>query len=146
MLFPNPGQWRIVQWGDFKQMLASQLAHPERLNDPHQIPCYVQVYETTAMQPLAALCRAVLGESGTANDFRPLSAAIATKLQLKLPPAIRPRVAGLTPPKPGLLPPHERVFRLQVALDPTIDMDPDKPLQSAPEQTTTSGIPSYFMT
>jgi hypothetical protein len=152
MFFPNPGQWRIVQWRDFKDMLAPQLAHPERLNDPHQIPCYVQVYETPAMQPLAALARAVLGESGTANDFRPLSAAIATKLQLELPPAIRSRDPGPAPRKPGLLPPHERVFRLQVALDPTIDMDPDKPLQSsAPEQTPTpvpgrkSTIPDHFL-
>lgn len=137
MFFSNPGQWRIVQWGDFKEMLAPQLAHPERLNDTHQIHCYVQVYETTVMQALAALARAVLGESGTTNELRPLTAAIATKLQLKLPPAIRPRAAGPVPRKPGLLPPHERVFRLQVVLDPTLDADPNKPLPSAPEQTST---------
>jgi hypothetical protein len=151
VFFPNLGQWRIVQWGDFKEMLAPQLAHPERLNDTHQLPCYVQVYETTAMQPLAALARAVLRESGTANELRPLSAAIATKLQLKLPPLLRPRDAAPVPRKPGLLLPHERVFRLQVALDPTIDMDPNRPLQSAPEQAPTpvSGgkrtIPDHFL-
>lgn len=151
VFFPNPGQWRIVQWGDFKEMLAPQLAHPERLHDSDQIPCYVQAYETTAMQPLAALARAVLGESGTANELRPVSTAIATKLQLKLPPAMRPRDAGPVPRKPGLLLPHERVFRLQVALDPTIDVDANKPLQSAPEQTPTpvSGgkrtIPDHFL-
>ena len=151
MFFPNPGQWRIVQWGDFKDMLAPQLAHPERLNDTHQIPCYVQVYETTVMQPLAALARALLGESVTTNALRPLSAAIATKLQLKLPPATRPCDAGSAPRKPGLLLPHERVFRLQVALDPTIDADPNKPPQSAPEQTPTpvsggkSTIPDHFL-
>jgi hypothetical protein len=72
-------------------MLAPQLAHPERLNDSHEIPCYVQVYETTVMLPLAALAGAVLGQSRTANELRPLTAAIATKLQLKLPPAMPPR-------------------------------------------------------
>ncbi|MCI0428102.1 MAG: hypothetical protein L0Z46_08815, partial [Nitrospiraceae bacterium] len=149
--FPNPGQWRIVHWGDFKEMLAPQLTHPEQLHDADQIPCYVQVYETTAMQPIAALVRAVLGEPGTAKELRPLSAAIATKLQLKLPPLMRPRDADPAPRKPGLLLPHERVFRLQVALDPTIDADPNKPLQSAPEQTPTpvSGgkrtIPDHFL-
>jgi hypothetical protein len=135
--FPDPGQSRIVPWGDFKEMLAPQLAHPERLNDSHEIPCYVQVYETTVMQPLAALAGAVLGQSRTANELRPLTAAIATKLQLKLPPAMPPRAAGPVPRKHGFLPPHERVFRLQVALDVTLDADPNKPLQSAPEQTPT---------
>jgi len=151
VFFPNPGQWRIVPWGDFKEMLAPQLAHPERLNDAGQIPCYVQVYETTAMQPFAALVRAVLGESGTANELRALSTAIATKLQLKLPPAMRPRDAGPVPRKRGLLLPHERMFRLQVVLDPTIDADPNEPLRSAPDQTPTpvSGgkrtIPDHFL-
>jgi hypothetical protein len=151
VFFPNPGRWRIVPWGDFKEMLASQLAHPERLNDPHQIPCYVQVYETTAVQPFAALARAVLGEAGTANELRPLSAAIAAKLQLKLPPAMRPRDAGPMPRKPGLLPPYQRLFRLQVVLDPTLDGEADKPLQPAPTQTPTpvsrgkKTIPDHFL-
>jgi hypothetical protein len=151
MFFPNPGQRRIVHWGDFKEMLAPQLAHPERLQDSDQIPCYVQVYETTAMQPFAALARAVLGDSGTANELRPLSAAIATKLQLKLPRAMRPRDAGPAPRNPGLLPAHERVFRLQAALEPTVAVNPNKPLQSAPEQTPTPvsagkrTIPDHFL-
>ena len=132
-------------------MLAPQLAHPERLHDSDQIPCYVQVYETTIVQPFAAVVRAVLGESGTANELRPLSTAIATKLQLKLPPAMRPRAAGPAPRNPGLLPPYERVFRLQVALDPTIAVDPNKPRQSVPEQTPTpvsggkKAIPVQFL-
>jgi hypothetical protein len=151
MFFPNPGRWRIVHWGDFKEMLAPQLAHPKQLRDADQIPCYVQVYETTAMQPFIALVRAVLGESGTANELRRLSAAISTKLQLKLPSAMLPRDAGPAQRKPGLLLPYERVFRLQVAHDPTVAVDPNKPLQSGPEQTPTPvsaakrTIPDHFL-
>src|SRR4030095_7848514 len=32
-LFADPGQWRVLWWGEFKEILAPQLAHPERLKD-----------------------------------------------------------------------------------------------------------------
>src|SRR5215471_2751914 len=47
-LLPESGERRVVPFGSFKQMLASQLAHPERLRDAHRLPCQAEVFEVTA--------------------------------------------------------------------------------------------------
>ena len=39
-LFADPGQWRVLWWGEFKEILSPQLAHPERLRDTYRLPCY----------------------------------------------------------------------------------------------------------
>jgi hypothetical protein len=118
-LFADPGQWRLLWWGEFKEILAPQLAHPERLRDTYRIPCYVQVLETereVAISELASIYK---------SDIRPaslyfLTDGIARKLDLVLP--LRAVPAQNSPRPPNTLLPHERVFRLIVANDPTIDI------------------------
>jgi len=90
-LFAPPGLWRVVPFGEFKPMLAPQLARPERLRDSHQIPCHVQVYEASAEAPVP-------------SSLQPWSDAAAARLQISLAAA-----------------PVRRFFALQVASDPTAE-------------------------
>ena len=62
-LFPDPGQERVIRLGDFKSLLAPQLAHPERVRDTHRLACYLQVYEVTTAQRLESLAAATLGNA-----------------------------------------------------------------------------------
>lgn len=119
-LFADPGQWRVVWWGEFKEILAPQLAHPERLKDTYRLPCYVQVLETervVSIDELAAVYKS--------NNERParlylLNDETAVKLDLVLP--LRPAPSPTTRREPNTLLAHERVFRLLIANDPTIDV------------------------
>ena len=124
-LFADPGQWRIVKWIDFKEILSPQLAHPERLRSTYQLPSYVQVYEIErpmSVEELAAACS--VEPRQTSLYF--LTTEIATNLEL----------VALLPPQPAALPnvqrapnmllPQDRVFRLVVANDPTVDVGSPK--------------------
>ncbi len=146
-LFADPGQWRVVWWGDFKEILASQLAHPERLRDTYKIPCYVQVLETERTVSIEELAEVYKSDNKGKAPLYLLTDEIAGKLDLVLP--LRP-----APPKParreaGTLLARERVFRLLVANDPTIDVSvgPSKP--STPAKSTIpalkEAIPDRFL-
>ena len=120
-LFPAPGQWRVLRLGDFKAVLAPQLARPERLRDAHRLPCYVQVYEAIAPLRLEALAAGLDGEPPIAPRLLPLSQALA--LQLQLTPLLPPPAHTANPAhrEPGLLLPGDRAVRLQLAVDPTAE-------------------------
>jgi hypothetical protein len=117
--FPDPGQWRVIRWGDFKGVLAPQLAHPERLRDTQQLPCYVQIYEAATPQRLASLAAVALGDHRSASQLQPLTDVMAGKLELTALLQTQPRVPPPLRREPGLLFPHDRVFHLQPAHDPT---------------------------
>jgi hypothetical protein len=130
-LFADPGQWRAVWWGEFKEILARQLAHPERLSDTYRLPCYVQVIETertVAIEELAAIYKS----DKTQTPLYVLTDDIAAKLELVLPLRAAPQHDA--PRAPNTLLAHERVFRLVAANDPTIDVvataKPKPPVQS----------------
>jgi hypothetical protein len=72
-LLHDPGVARVVRYGEFKEMLHPQLAHPERLRDTHYLSCYVQVYEASVAQRLEWLATAVLRHPADASQFHPLS-------------------------------------------------------------------------
>jgi hypothetical protein len=120
-LFPDPGQERVIRLGDFKSLLAPQLAHPERVRDTHRLACYLQVYEVTTAQRLESLAAAALGNAGCASQLQPMTEAITHQLGLTSLLRIRPHALGNFPREAGLLLPYERVFRLQLAQDPTAD-------------------------
>jgi hypothetical protein len=137
-LFADPGQWRVVWWGEFKEILAQQLAHPERLRDSYRLPCYVQVFETERAVSLQELAAAYALESGRQTPLYFLTDEIATKLDLGslLPPlAVRPVNEERT--SRSLLP-HDRVFRLLAANDPTVDVATLKRSSEPPESKTVS--------
>jgi hypothetical protein len=119
--FPDPGQGRVIRLGDFKALLAPQLANPERLRDTHRLACYLQVYEATTAQRLESLAASVLGDAGRVSQLQPMTEHITHQLGLTSLLRIRPRVPGNFPREVGLLLPYERVFRLQLAQDPTAD-------------------------
>jgi hypothetical protein len=123
-LFPDPGHWRELRWGDFKGVLAPQLAHPERLCDTHQLPCYVQVYEAVTPQRLESLAAMALGDPRGVSQLHPLTDAMAGKLELTALPQSRPQVPPSRWRESGLVFPHDRLFRLQLAHDPTMGEGP----------------------
>jgi hypothetical protein len=136
-LFTDPGQWRVVTWGEFKAILAPQLAHPERLRDTYRLPCYVQVVETNRDVTIEELA-----EEFSTKDVRPkplyfLTDEIAAKLELtSLLPPLPARPPGAR--KPNVLLAHQRVFHLLVANDPTVDVGSDRKQARNPEETTKS--------
>lgn len=119
-LFADPGQWRVLWWGEFKEILARQLAHPERLRDTYRLPCYVQVIETEREVSITDLASIYQSDKDRDARLYLLTEEIAAKLDLILPlrpvPVSNARRAGNT------LAVHERVFRLLAANDPTIDV------------------------
>jgi hypothetical protein len=119
--FPDPGQGRVIRLGDFKSLLAPQLAHPERVRDTHRLACYLQVYEITTAQRLESLAASVLGDAGRVSELQLMTGPITYQLGLLSLLRTPPRVPGNFPREAGLLLPYERVFRLQLAQDPTAD-------------------------
>jgi hypothetical protein len=119
-LFADPGQWRVLSWGDFKEVLAPQLAHPERLRDTYRLPCYVQVLETERAVPISELAGVYKSTNGRPANLYFLTEEIAAKLDLVLPLRAAPPQNVQRPPNTLLA--HERVFRLIVANDPTTDI------------------------
>jgi hypothetical protein len=128
-LLPDPGQWFIVPFGAFKQMLAPQLAHAERLRDAHRLPCHTQVFEVTEAQHVEQLAGEIFGE-GAPGRLLPLTASAAVQLQLAPVLPLPSRIPRSGPRAPGVLLPGDRVFHLQIASDPTAE---ETELQPAPE-------------
>jgi hypothetical protein len=147
-LFADPGQWRVVWWGDFKEILRSQLAHPERLRDTYKIPCYVQVLETERTVSIEELAEVYKSDSKSKAPLYLLTDEVAGKLDLVLP--LRPAPAKPARREPGTLLARERVFRLLVANDPTIDVNVAQTKPSIAAKSTVpalkEAIPSRFIT
>jgi hypothetical protein len=112
-LFPEPGDRRIIPWGEFKDVLEPQISHPDRLRGSHQLPCDLQIFEVIVPQTLEALATAVLGNASAASKLRPLTVDIARKL------GVAPPGRKVPASHPGLLGRGERYFRLSLASDPT---------------------------
>jgi hypothetical protein len=120
-LFNEPGQWRVVTWGEFKEILAPQLAHPERLRDTYRLPCYVQVVETNRDVTIDELAEEFSTKEARPKPLYFLTDEIAAKLELtSLLPPVPARTTSAR--APNILLAHERVFRLLVANDPTVDV------------------------
>ncbi|HEY0763754.1 MAG TPA: hypothetical protein VGD61_15380 [Pyrinomonadaceae bacterium] len=121
-LFPDPGQWRVVRWSDFKEILSQQLANPHRLSDQYRLPCYVQVIETDRVLSVDELARTYSSENERNKKLYHLTDEIAAKLDLisMLPPRSLQQLDIDRPPNTLL--PHERLFSLLVANDPTVDV------------------------
>ncbi len=121
-LFTDPGQWRVVTWGEFKEILAPQLANPERLRDTYRLPCYVQVVETNRDITIEELAKEFSTPNGRPKPLYFLTEEVATKLELTS--LLPPLPAGTSPGRrtPNLLSANQRVFRLLVANDPTVDV------------------------
>jgi len=120
-LLPEPGQRRVVCFGQYKQMLAPQLAHPERLRDAHRLPCHVQVYELLAPEKFDELVAAIVGSGAVSSQLHPLTPHVVMQLQLAPLLPAPPRIPRPAQRESGVVLPGERLFRLQLASDPTAD-------------------------
>ena len=141
-LLAQPGTWRVLPFGSFKLLLASQLSHPARLRDSHRIPCHLEVFEALALQRVDALARAILGETAGPTDLQPLTPALVAQLELA---ELLPAPTRVPPfsPEQGSVRPGQRFFRLTIANDPTASAAPAQaanaatgdPLTSTPAET-----------
>jgi hypothetical protein len=148
-LLAGPGARRIVCFGDYKQMLAPQLAHPERLRDAHRLPCHVQVYELTAPQKFDAVSVAIFGNAARSGRLQPLTHEVVMHLQLGplLPAPLRILHPGQR--ESGVVLPGERLFCLQLAGDPTAEENSEPPATATHEPKSQPGlktsIPERFL-
>ena len=119
-LYPEPGQEVVVAWGEARDLLACQLAHPERLRDGHRLRCHAQVYEAMAPQRRELLATAMLGDASLAPMLHPLTDGYAARLGLA---ATLPPRPALPPQRrePGIVLAGDRLIRLLVDDDPTRD-------------------------
>ena len=117
-LFQDPGLWRVVRFGDYRPMIEAQLERANRIRDAHRLPCYVQVYEI--IQPVArtSITSEILGEGAGESALRLLTDVDERHLGL----------TGLSRGAPtsgfraqGQLLPNDKLLRLTVAMDPTVD-------------------------
>lgn len=126
---PAAGQGKrcLVRWGDFRDMLAGQVAHPERIRDSHRLACCARIYRVRRPQRLDELAQVILGEPGPAGRLRVLDGGVAAQLGL----------AGLLGEEParrdgggrgtGWAQPGDLVFRLQLEVDPTAEVAAEDP-------------------
>jgi len=138
-LFPDPGQWRVVRWSDFKEILSQQLANPHRLSDQYRLPCYVQVIETDRVLSVDELARTYASENERNKKLYHLTDEIAGKLDLTSMLPQRPLQQLDIERPPNTLLPHDRLFSLLVANDPTVDV-------ASPNKTAATAIASAPVT
>lgn len=120
-LFPEPGLWRVVRFGEFRPLLEHQLEHADRLRDEHRLPCYVQVYDVLAPTTVSAVANVLGAHGGSPSALRLVSDRDVAALGLPgLPRRGRARESG----DPEHLTPNDLLLRLIVALDPTVDQVP----------------------
>ena len=120
-LFPEPGFPLVVPWNEFRAVLESQIAHPERLRDGHRVAARAQIYEVTRAQSLAELAEAITGDRARASELTALTGRMVSVLGLTqyLPPPVRrPRPQS----EAETIKVHERLVRLKLLADPTATM------------------------
>ena len=139
-LFPDPGQWRVVRWSDFKEILSQQLANPHRLSEQYRLPCYVQVIETDRVLSVDELARTYASENERNKKLYHLTDEIAGKLDLISMLPQRPLQQLDIDRPPNTLLPHDRLFSLLVANDPTVDVA--SPIKTAATATASAPVTS----
>jgi hypothetical protein len=136
-LLPRPGVKRAVSFGEFKNQLSAQLAHPERLRDTHRLPCCVQLYRVSLTQPRAAVARRLFGAGASAADLLMFTPDVARRLQLPPPRQTPPRTGEATQDSPWLAAGQE-IVELRVIHDHTQesgrDQDAQIPRERSPAQ------------
>jgi hypothetical protein len=110
-LFAEAGIRRVLSWGEWKDALKGQLAHPELLRDSHRLPCTVQAVDAHVQSKLESLSRLLFANEKVAPPLIELSPDVATRLGVA-------RDLSSIPLDPSA----KRFFFLQVGTDPTTDL------------------------
>jgi hypothetical protein len=115
-LFAPPGAPCLATLGEFRPLLAPQLAHPDRLLASHRLACHVEVFEATVAARADALVRVIRVERRLRVALAVLSPELAQRLG-------RPELHVARPDAPrapaGVLRQADRLFGLTVDTDPT---------------------------
>lgn len=127
-VFPDPGQLRLLNYGDFSGSLAPQLKNPSRLRETHQLPCYLQVLEIRRPIALQGVATSLGKDQHQLLRLTPL---LAQKLGLSsLIPALK-HVPLVSRP---ILIPGEMACCLQVVRDPTAELESAAREEVTPDQ------------
>jgi hypothetical protein len=132
LLFPEPGCSLVVHWNEFRSLLESQIAHPERLRDGHRVGVRAQVYEVTRPQSLGELAEAITGDREKAPELTILTDTLVSLLGLTT--HLPPRMRRPYPPDGDTIMAHERIVRLELTSDPTASPSPgaESPARATP--------------
>jgi hypothetical protein len=126
--FRDPGVARVLAWGEYKGLLHDQVSKPQLLRDNHRLSCFAQVYENFVMRTPQEFARECFGDVRVAGQLFELTEALAERL----------KIAPLIPRSPdqqqdrqdGMLSPGDRILRLRLSLDPTIEIPSPPPVSS----------------
>ncbi len=118
--FRDPGVSRVLAWGQYKGLLHDQVSKPHLLRDNHRLSCFAQVYENFVMRTPEEFARECFGDVRVAGQLFELTDALADRL----------KIATLLPRSPnhqedrqdGMLSPGDRILRLRLSLDPTVEI------------------------
>jgi hypothetical protein len=138
--FRDPGESRILCWGEYKSLLQDQVSRPERLRDNHRLSCFTQVYENFVPRTPEAFARECFGDVRVTGQLFELTDALAERLKIAslLPPA----PARLEESRDGVIGAGVRIVRLRLALDPTADLPPVATPSSAASAAAAAATPS----
>lgn len=117
-LFAEPGYPLVVPWNEFRTLLATQIAHPEKLRDGHRVPVRTQIYEVMRPQSLGELAESITGDRARVSELTILTDRLMSLLGLSQhlpPPMRRPHQQSDV----DTVMAHERVIRMQLMADPT---------------------------
>jgi hypothetical protein len=126
--FRDPGVSRVLAWGQYKGLLHDQVSKPQLLRDNHRLSCFAQVYENFVMRTPEEFARECFGDVRVAGQLFELTDALADRL----------KIAPLLPRSPdhqqdrqdGMLSPGDRILRLRLSLDPTVETPSAAPASS----------------
>ncbi len=121
--FPSPGRPLVVHWNEFRSLLESQIAHPERLRDSHRVGVRAQVYELTRPQSLGELAESITGDRDRVSELTILTDTLAALLDYAA--SATADASGLTSGQRGNLDVDGHTVRLQLV---TIPRRPRRPL------------------
>jgi len=116
-VFPDPGQLRLLTYGEFSGSLAPQLKNPSRLRETHQLPCYLQVFEVRRPIALQGVATSLGKDQHQLLRLTPL---LAQKLGLS---SLIPALKHVPPVARPILMTGEMACCLQVVRDPTAELE-----------------------
>lgn len=144
-LFADPGIRLQLEFSRIKREIASQLQHPEKLQDGDHIECYAQFYEAHHALPVARIAAAELGNAALQSQFHFLTKGKAQILGT--PQLFKPTPHSFeTEIATRQLHPGQCVYRLRPIFDPTIAPAP-KPIAPVvePQKELRRQIPAPYL-
>jgi hypothetical protein len=117
-LFPDPGSYIRIPFGDFEVELTDQIASPDLLKPENLLDCMLQIYQIHRPIPIERLAFVELGDPAQAVNINLLTEKKALALGVKIQPGKRKTPANKQ--QAQLAVPGQYFFRISLLFDPTL--------------------------